>query len=336
MKKRYLIAGAIGGAIGATIAYKMLSRESEVNWEDVFEDVIHSEHSHFVEVDGARIHFQEFGARGNPTLLLIHGYTASTYSWHKVTIALAEMGFHVIAVDLLGFGFSGKPRWFDYAITSQARMISRFMNRLGIGRATVVGCSYGGAVAATVALDYPEFVEKLILVDAISNDEVKNQTIFRLAGLPGIGEVVAAFLTDSRYFSRARMHNTLAPDNHHLITNERVEAIIRPLSAADAHNSALITLRNWDANRIETDAHLINHQTLIIWGEDDTVVPVRNGERLHQSILNSRMVVFRKCGHVPQEEYPEGFVQVVTDFCNDKQGKIDVGGNERMRLGTNE
>jgi pimeloyl-ACP methyl ester carboxylesterase len=332
MKKRYLVAGAVSGAIGAAIAYKMLSRDNEVVWEDVFEDVIHSEYSHFTKIDGARIHFQEFGDSRNPTLLLIHGFTASTYSWHKVTLALAERGFHVIAVDLLGFGFSGKPKWFDYTITSQARMITRFLNRLGIGKATLVGCSYGGAVAATVALDYPEFVEKLVLVDAVSNDYVKKRTIFRLAGLRGVGEVVSAFLTDSRRFSKARMHETLSKDNHHLITDERVEAIIRPLSAADAHNSVLTTLRNWDANRIEEDAGLINHQTLLIWGEEDTVVPLENGEKLHQSILNSRMVVFRKCGHVPQEEYPEGFVQVVTDFCNDKKGKLEIGGNERMRM----
>lgn len=332
MKKRYLVAGAIGGAIGATIAYKMLSRDNEVNWDEVFEDVIHSEYSHFVEVDGTRVHFQEFGDRRNPTLLLIHGFTASTYSWHKVTLALAERGFHVVAVDLLGFGFSGKPKWFDYTITSQARMISRFLNRIGVGRAIVAGCSYGGAVAATVALDYPEFVEKLILVDAISNDAVKNRTVFRLAGLPGIGEVVSAFLTDSRRFSKMRMHDTLAKENYHLITDERVEAIIRPLSAADAHNSVLMTLRNWDANRIEEDARLINHQTLLIWGEDDTVVPIHHAEKLHQSILNSRMVVFRQCGHVPQEEYPEGFVQVVTDFCHDKKGNVETGGNERIKL----
>ncbi|NJM52432.1 MAG: alpha/beta hydrolase [Blastocatellia bacterium] len=215
MKKRYLVAGAVSGAIGAAIAYKMLSRETEVNWDDVFQDVMHSEYSSFTKVDGTRIHFQEFGDSRNPTLLLIHGFTASTYSWHKVTLALAERGFHVIAVDLLGFGFSGKPKWFDYTITSQARMIARFLNRLGIGKATLVGCSYGGAVAASVALDYPEFVEKLILVDAISNDDVKKRTVFRLAGLPGIGEVVSAFLTDSPRFSKMRMHDTLAKENHH-------------------------------------------------------------------------------------------------------------------------
>lgn len=332
MKKTYIAAGAIGGALGAAIAYKMLSREREVSWEEVFQDVTHSEYSNFVEVDGMRIHFQEFGDKRNPTLLLIHGYTASTYSWHLVTLALAERGFHVVVPDLVGFGFSSKPKWFDYTITAQARMIARFLNRIGVGRAIVAGCSYGGAVAATLALDYPEFVEKLILVDAVINDEVKKMAISRLAQLPGVGEVATAFLVDSRYFSRSRMHETLAKSNHHLITDERIKAAMRPLNAADAHNSILTTLRNWNANRIEKDAHLINHQTLIIWGEEDTVIPIRNGENLHQSILNSRMVVFRKCGHVPQEEYPEGFVQVVTDFYNDKKGKIEVGNNERMRL----
>lgn len=332
MKKTYIAAGAIGGMIGAAIAYKMLSRDNEVIWEDVFEDVTHSEYSHFTKVDGTRVHYQEFGDRNDPTLLLVHGFTASTYSWHKVTLALAERGFHVIAVDLLGFGFSGKPKWFDYTITSQARMIARFLNRMGVGKATLVGCSYGGAVAATVALDYPEFVEKLILVDAVSNNEVKKRAVFRLAGLPGIGEVVSAFLTDSRRFSRMRMHDTLAKDNHHLITDERVDAIIRPLSAADAHNSVLQTLRHWEADRIEEDAHLINHQTLLIWGEEDTVIPIENGKKLHESIIHSRMVVFRNCGHVPQEEFPEGFVSVVTDFCNDKKGKLEVGENEQMRM----
>ena len=156
--------------------------------------------------------------------------------------------------------------------------------------------------------------------------------ILRLARMRGLGEVASAFLTGSEYFSKMRMGDTLAKDSYHLITDERVKALTLPLSAADGHNSVLATARNWNANRIEEDAHLINQQTLIIWGEEDTVIPIRNGEKLHQSILNSRMVVFRKCGHVPQEEYPEGFVQVVTDFCNDKKGKIETRGNDRIIL----
>src|SRR5688572_4903291 len=176
MKLRNLALG-LTGAVGAAVAVKMLTRAATVEWDNVADAVAHSENSHFVHVDGANVHYQEFGQPGDPTLLLIHGYTASTYAWRTAAPMLAEEGFHVIAVDLLGFGYSEKPRWFDYSIESQARIVSRFMNRLGIGRATVVGSSYGGAVAATLALDYPERVEKLVLVSAVCNDNLRRMPL---------------------------------------------------------------------------------------------------------------------------------------------------------------
>ena len=187
MKKRNL-ALAFGGAIGAAVAVKLLTRADSVNWEDVVDRVTHSAHSHFVNIDGARVHYQEFGDSSKPPLILIHGYTASVYVWKTAAPMLAEAGFHVIAIDLLGFGYSEKPSWFDYSIASQARMISRFMNRLGIGRANIVGSSYGGAVALNLTLDYPETVEKLVLVDAVCNDEPKDHPILKIVSLPGVGE----------------------------------------------------------------------------------------------------------------------------------------------------
>lgn len=321
MKKRNLAIG-LGGAIGAAVAVKVLTRAKGVDWNEAREHVPHAEKSHFVPVDGALIHYQEFGDASRPTLVLIHGYTASLYVWHLTAPALAEMNFHVIAIDLLGFGYSEKPAWFDYSITSQARIVSRFMNRLGIGRATVVGSSYGGAVAATLALDYPERVEKLVLVNAVCNDDIKNHPILRLASIPGIGELITPFLVDSKRFLRRRMHETLAPANHHLIDEMRIDSVIRPLRAADAHRSLLLTSRNWHARRIERDANLIQQPTLIIWGEDDTVIPIKNGRKLNDEILTSRLVVLRNCGHVPPEEKPEIFVELVADFCRDPKGRI--------------
>lgn len=321
MKKRNL-AIAVGGALGAAVAVKMLTRAGSVEWDDVASEVANFENSHFVSVDGARIHFQEFGDSADPTILLIHGYTASTYVWHTTAPSLADEGFHVVAIDLIGFGFSDKPAWFDYSIGSQARMAARFMDRIGVGRATVVGSSYGGAVAATLALDYPERVEKLVLVDAVSNDEPRNHPILKLAAIPGLGEVITPFLADSRLYLKRRMQGTLAPANHHLITEERVDSILRPLLAADAHRSLLMTSRNWHAERIGRDAHLINQPTLIIWGEDDKVIPVKHGYKLHDSILHSRFVVLRDCGHVPPEEKSELFTELVTEFCHDRKGRL--------------
>lgn len=331
MRKRN-IAIAFAGGLAAGVGVKMLTRPRTVDWEEVYELVPHSEHSRFINVEGARLHYQEFGDRTAPTLVLIHGYTASLFVWHKVAPLLADAGFHVIAVDLVGFGYSEKPRWFDYSIQSQARMISRFMNRLGIGRATLVGSSYGGAVASTICLDYPEYVEKLVLIDAVINDEVLQHPILRLAAIPGVGEVITPFLVDSRAMLRHRMKKTLSRSNRHLITRSRIANVRRPLSAADAHHSVLATSRAWDANRIEEDAHLINQPTLIIWGEEDQVVGIQNGYKLHDSILNSRFVILKNCGHVPAEEKSELVTELVTEFCRDRKGRIGAKDTEEMRL----
>jgi pimeloyl-ACP methyl ester carboxylesterase len=331
MKKRNLALG-IGGALGAVVAWKLFSRADTVEWKKVAGKVVHSENSHFVEIDGATVHYQEFGDNNNPTLLLIHGFTASVFVWKTVAPRLADEGFHVVAVDLIGFGYSDKPAWFDYTIGSQARMVSRFMDRLGIGRATIVGSSYGGAVGLTLALDYAERVEKLVLVDAVINDDATNHPIMKLAKIPGLGEVLTPFLIDSKMFMKFRMQGTLAPVNHHLITRDRIESVIRPLQSKEGHNAVLKAGRNWDANRIEKDAHLVHQPTLIIWGEEDFVIPIHNGQTLYNSILNSRFVVLKNCGHVPQEEKPELFVSLVSGFCHDKKSRIDVGDSDEMRL----
>jgi pimeloyl-ACP methyl ester carboxylesterase len=331
MKKRNL-ALAFGGAIGTAVAVKLLTRPASIDWDDVAHEVPHADHSNFVAVDGAKVHYQEFGDVTAPTILLIHGYTASVYVWKTAAPILADAGFHIIAVDLLGFGYSDKPAAFDYSIQSQARMVSRFMNRLGIGKATIAGSSYGGAVAATIALDYPERVGKLILVDAVINDQVKSHPILKLAAIPGIGEVITPFLSDSKLFLRFRMHGTIAKANHHLITKDRIDSIRRPLKAADGHHSLLATSRNWSANRIEKDAHLIKQPTLIIWGEDDNVISITNGYKLHDSVLNSRFVVLRDCGHVPQEEKSEIFTELVTEFCRDSKGRVEDKETEGVRI----
>ena len=91
MKKRDIALG-FAGAIGAAIAVKMLTRAKTVDWENVSDLIPHSENSKFVSVDGARVHYQEFGDVSKPTLIMIHGYTASLYVWKTVAPMLADRG----------------------------------------------------------------------------------------------------------------------------------------------------------------------------------------------------------------------------------------------------
>lgn len=327
MKKRNL-ALAVGGAVSAAVAVKMLTRDATVDFDSVAAAVAHSDRSHFVTVDGIRLHYQEFGDPTAPPMILIHGYTASVYVWKTVAPRLAKAGFRVIAIDLVGFGFSEKPRWFDYTIQSQAHIVGRFMQTIGIGRATVVGSSYGGAVSLELTLNSPAMVDRLVLVDAVINDDPLQHPILRIASLPGVGEALTPFLIDSKFFLRVRMSNTLAPANHAMITDERIASIRRPLNAADAHHSVLATSRNWRASRIERDLDQIEQKTLIIWGDQDRVIPIRNGYKLRDEILHSRMVVFRDCGHVPQEEKSDLFTKMVVDFCRNQKGQIVSPGDE--------
>ena len=332
MEKKHIALG-IGGILGAAVAWKFLTRPDTVEFEDSIDRIHHQEHSNFVEVDGVRVHFQEFGVANDPVMILIHGFSASTYTWNTVAPMFAKAGYRVIAIDLLGHGYSAKPGWFDYTIASQARMVLRFMNRLGIGRATVLGSSYGGAVASWLTLNDPDRVDKLVLVDAVINDRPMAHLVPKVLSQPAVGEAMGPFLIDSKVFLKYRMQNNFDVSNHHLITEERIEAVHRPMKAADAHRALLTTLRNWDASRIERDAHLIEQPTLLVWGENDVVIPKGSGEKLYDRILNSKFVVIRDCGHIPQEEEPRLFVDLVLEFLTGKElegaRSITEGENEK-------
>jgi pimeloyl-ACP methyl ester carboxylesterase len=310
MKKRYWIAGAATLAV----AGKLLLRPRDADFQKCREVVFHSEHSCFVDVDGVRVHCQQAGAEHAPAMVLIHGFASSTLVWSSVFLKLADAGYRVIALDMLGYGYSAKPRNGEYTIAGQAKLLVRLLDRLGIPRALFVGSSYGGAVAATCALDYPDRVEKLILVGAVNNNRPLAFTLMRLFGSRVFGDVVSPLLIGSRRLLRRRMKTVY--DRHSWVLDERrVDARHLPLRAARTQRAIIRTVRGWNAERISRDAHLIKQPTLLLWGENDSEIPLADGERLHKEIPGSRLVVFLNCGHIPHEEYPEAFTNVVIDFC---------------------
>ena len=310
MKKRYWIAGAATLAI----AGKLLMRPRDADWSRNRHVVFHSDHSRFVDIDGVRVHYQEAGDPNAPALVLIHGFASSTLVWSKVFLPLAEIGFRVIAIDMVGFGYSGKPRNGEYTIAGQASLLNSLLDRLNIKRATLAGSSYGGAVAATCALDYPQRVQKLVLIGTVNNNRPLNYKLMRVFGSPVFGDVVSPLLIGSRRLLRRRMKRVY--DRHEWALDERrVDARHLPLRAAGTQRAIIRTVRRWDAERISREAHLIHQPTLLLWGENDREIPLADGERLHEQIPGSRLIVFLNCGHVPQEEYPEEFTKIVADFC---------------------
>ena len=315
MKKRYWIGGVSATLAAAAVAAKLLLRPKDVEWEQNRELVFHADYSRFMEVDGVRLHYQEAGDPKAPPMILVHGFAASNLVWSKVFLDFAETGYRVIAPDLPGYGYSGKPRHLDYTIASQAEMIVSFLRRLDIDRAVFLGSSYGAAVAATIALDHPGLVEKLIMVGAVNNNKPTRYLLMRLFGSPIIGDILSPLLVGSRRLLRLRMKRVY--DRHSWVLDERrVDARHMPLRTRGAHRAIIRTVRRWDAERVSRDAHLLTQPTLLLWGDTDREVPLADGRRLHQAIGGSRLIVFSECGHLPHEEYPEAFVKVVLEFCS--------------------
>lgn len=314
MKKRYLI-GALSGLTTAAVVTKLLTRPRDVDWEKNRAIVFHAGHSCFADVDGVRVHYQEAGPRDGPPMILIHGFASSTLVWSKVFLEFAAKGFRVIAPDLLGYGYSAKPRDFDYTIGAQARMIDRLLEKLGLQQAIFVGSSYGGAIAASIALDYPERVQRLVLVGAVTNNEPTKYLLMRLFGSPLIGDILSPLLLGSRLLLKRRMKRVY--DRHSwVLDDQRIEARHQPLRTAAAHRAIIRTVRRWDADRIQREAHLITQPTLLLWGDNDAEVPLRFGEQLRDAIKDARLIVFRDCGHLPHEEVPQAFTELVSDFCS--------------------
>lgn len=314
MKKRHWIGAVSASAVGAFVATKFLLRPGDVEWEKNREAVFHAEYSRFTEVEGVRVHYQEVGEADAPPMILIHGFAASNLVWSKVFLELAAAGFRVIAPDLPGYGYSDKPRKHDYTIARQAEIVAAFMKQLQIDQAVLVGSSYGAAIAATIALDHPALVEKLVLVGAVTNNKPTRYLLMRLFSSPIIGDILSPLVVGSRRLLRLRMKRVY--DRHSWVLDERrVDARHLPLRTRGAHRAIIRTVRRWDAERVSREAHLLTQPTLLIWGDTDREVPLGDGRRLHEEIPASRLVIFRECGHLPQEEYPQAFTKLVSEFC---------------------
>lgn len=313
MKKRYLLAG-LSGVVAGAVATKLLTRPRDVSWPDSLDFIYNPEYSWFTRVNGVRIHYQEAGDEKAPPIILIHGFISSNLIWSHVLAPFARAGIRAIAPDLPGYGYSDKPADAQYTIAEQARSVIGLMDRLGIQKAVIAGASYGGAIAATMALDYPERVEKLILVGAVTNDDAKRKFLLRVSCLPLVGDIATPLFLSSRWILRKRMEDMYRRMGHPI--NEKMVASRHHLLAtANTHRAMIRTARRWSANRIEREASLIRQPTMLVWGDEDDHIPLESAFKLRDAIPNAKLIVFRNCGHLPPAESPEKFVEAVAAFC---------------------
>lgn len=261
----------------------------------------------FLETEGVRIHYVEAG-RGEP-VLLIHGLNASTFSF-RYTIPELAQHYRVVAIDLKGFGYSERPHGGDFSQTAQAALVERFMERLGIERAAVIGHSMGGAVAMRLALNYSERVSRLVLVDSADDREMRlgaRPATYLRHFLP----LAALFTLHRPAFRRLSLRSAVHDPAH--LTPEVVEGYFRP-SRMKGHLRGLGLLFAHHGRDELLEPERISQPTLILWGEHDRWLPPERGQDLARRIPGARLLPVRSAGHMPLEEQPESCNRAVLEF----------------------
>jgi 2-hydroxy-6-oxonona-2,4-dienedioate hydrolase len=232
-----------------------------------------------VQVDSVRIYYQEYGS--GPPLVLIHGLSGSGRWWRHNIDALAEH-YHVLVVDLIGFG---RSRQQQFALTAAAESIARWLDFLGIESASIIGHSMGGFIAADLASKHPEKVDRLVLVDAAI------LLLGRTHLQTGVGLVRAFFEMPLGFL---------------------------PVLVSDALSAGWKTIlgaaRDIMTSDISTRLPEIEAPTLLVWGERDWLVPLQVAGQLRYYMRDAEFIVIQDAGHNPMWDRPHAFNQAVLSF----------------------
>ncbi len=273
--------------------------------------------SKFVEVNGLNVHYKTWG-EGEPTFILLHGFGASVFSWHEVTEPLSEFGT-VIAYDRPAFGLTERPLEWEgespYGPQAQVDIVIGLMDELGVEKAILVGNSAGGTVSMQIALQHPERVEALILVDAAvyagGGAPSWSRPILKTPQMNHVGPLIARQLqAQGVEFIKTAWHD---PSK---ITPDIFEGYQKPLQIENWDKALWqLTVASEESGLVERLAE-ITMPTLVITGDDDRIVPTEQSLRLADELPNAELKVIAQSGHLPHEEKPVEFMQAVTEFLS--------------------
>ena len=267
-----------------------------------------------VDVDGTPVNYVDVGSGDEEPVVLVHGLGGQWQNWLENIPRLAQER-RVLALDLPGFGLTPEPADGEISIPGYGRCVDSFCDKLGLGQVALVGNSMGGYVAAEVAIQFPQRVSRLTLVSA--------------AGISSADTLQAPILTFGRV-ATALAANTMArhrqlaarPITRHmsLLLVARHPRLLKADLAyegffkgagKDGFDDALRASLNYDFRDRLPDVKV---PTLIVWGEKDSIIPVRDANEFERLISDSRKVVMKDTGHIPMAERPRAFNDVLVGF----------------------
>jgi pimeloyl-ACP methyl ester carboxylesterase len=267
--------------------------------------------SRFLVVDNMMIHYRDEGE--GEVILLLHGAFSSLHTFNDWNKELKKH-YRVIRLDLMGFGLTGPNDANDYSIENHIRVLKAFLKILNIEKFHIVGNSFGGWLAWEYAYRYPQKVGKIVLIDSAGFLEEENIPLpFKLARTPMVGsimkfavrpQILEQFLRQV-YFDQSRITEQLKNRYYDLFTRE-------------GNPDAFLKLVNQLGNDNTSALKHITNETLILWGREDMWIPVHNAYRFHSMLINSKLKIYPKVGHIPMEEIPEESLLDLMNFLENK------------------
>ena len=260
-----------------------------------------------INAGGIMTNYHDQG-EGAPVVLL-HGSGPGVSAWANWRLVIPHLAkhFRTVAPDIVGFGFTERPEGIGYDMQTWLRHALDFLDAMQIERAHVVGNSFGGALSVALAIHAPDRVSRLVLMGSVGVEFELTEGLDITWGYTPSLENMRKLL-DLFAFNRALVTDELA--------QLRYEASMRP-GVQEAYAAMFPAPRQNGIRKIcsrEADVKNIEHETLIIHGRDDRVIPVSCSQDLFKCIRNSQLHIFGNCGHWTQIEHNRRFNQLVTDF----------------------
>lgn len=266
----------------------------------------------FIDVKGLKVYCKEKGNKGK-VLLFIHGFSASTYSWRENLEPLSK-NFHAYALDLKGFGYTAKPAESNYTLDAQAQLVADFMDTLKIKSAVLIGNSMGGAISMKVALAHPEKVEKLVLVDSagVSEGIVMFGVLGKNISANSLSKTLN-YLFMNEHTIKSIIKSLYVQKN--LKTDEVAEGYVKPFRTPGIEDAFAEMVKGFvQDDDLPKRIPEIKIPTLIVWGENDTIIPVTAAHKFNELIKGSKLIIYPEAGHMPMEEHPAEFNKAISEF----------------------
>lgn len=265
----------------------------------------------YIQIRDINLYF-EYLMTDKPPILLIHGFASSTYTFRRM-IPLMQKQFSIIAVDLPGFGRSEKPASFIYSLQNYAELMLDCLRYFGISSAYIAAHSMGGQIALNMARIAPEKINKLILLCSSGYLQRAKKLLICSSYLPFFEKFVQYYVR--RKEVREHLKNVFF--NHNLIDDELIHEFARPLTEKGFYKALIRLLRHREGDLTPHQLKKIQVPVLLIWGEEDRVVPVYIGRRLVKDLPQAQLITYKKAGHLITEEETERVFENIVRYTQD-------------------